>query len=142
MQKQVANSLKIKIAEVEKLKQSVIKAQINFSRKDRPFNFGGSTMKFHKVIPLSEHAAAVIFKQDTGVLSVFFFYYMRMNEGTWNYFAPTDSHILAFEHFGKIKMDVEEANYETKTDDEEQTTQEHQNQTTPEGEDNTPETVQ
>ena len=78
-----------------------------YSRKDREKNFNQGTFQLSKIVPMGEHTAAVLYKKDTGKFACFFFYLVK---DKWNYFVPTDSHILGMMSFNYYKLKVEEHN--------------------------------
>lgn len=83
-----------------------------YSHKERENNYNNETFKIFKIIPLSDHAASVIFKKNTGKQVAFFCYFINsgLSKG-WKYFVPTDSHIVGMINFNVIKLKVEENNY-------------------------------
>ena len=98
---------------VKALKKRAIEVGGFFSKPDREFNYGNETFKVHKIIPLSEFTAAVIYiKTPSMKKATMFFYWMRNNGGNWAYFFPSDSHILGMEMFGKLKAKVEVYNFD------------------------------
>jgi len=83
-----------------------------FSYKDRDGNQSGEDFKVVEVIPMSEHAATVIYEKTTGKQAAFFFYYINRGKAKgWKYFVPTDSHILGMQSFSHYKLEVERFNY-------------------------------
>ena len=102
MKKEVAQKLKTKAEEIA----------TNFSRDDRAYNFSGETFSVSLIIPLSENTAAVLFDKSSGKQAVAFCYYIAMNNGTWQYFFPTDSHVLGMAGLADILRGVEKFNFE------------------------------
>jgi hypothetical protein len=83
-----------------------------FSRNDREGNVSKEDFKVVEVIPMSEHAATVIYEKTTGKQAAFFFYYINRGKAKgWKYFVPTDSHILGMQSFSHYKLEVERFNY-------------------------------
>lgn len=101
MKKEIASKLSLKAKEVAS----------KFSRTDRQGNFNSETFSVHDIKPLSEYTACVYFLKNTGKQGVAFFYYINQGDGYWQYFFPSDSHILGMEKFGELKMKVEFDNW-------------------------------
>ena len=102
MQKEVAKGLKDKAEEVAKI----------FSNPERYKNQRNEVFTLTEIIPLSENTASVIYTKDTDKRVCFFFFYVDALNPFWWYFAPTDSHIIGMEAFGRIKTDIERSNYQ------------------------------
>ena len=94
-----------------KLKEKASEAAERFSNPERSKNYNSETFEVHNINPLSEYTACVVMKKNTGKYGAFFFYYINSGEGYWNYFVPTDSHILGMESFRKYKDSVESHNF-------------------------------
>lgn len=101
MQKMVAQKLSERATHVASM----------FSLPDREKNTTGETFEVEKICPLSEYTAYVIYRKNTGKVAVAFFYYLQTGGGRWEYFFPSDSHIIGMGAFGKIKMDIENENW-------------------------------
>lgn len=99
MNDKMADKLAIKAEEVAR----------NYSDPDRAMNFNKETFEVDRIIPLSEHTAAVIYTKNTGKKAVAFFHLMK--NIYWDYFFPTDGHIIGMEAFGKVKLKIEMGNY-------------------------------
>ena len=83
-----------------------------YSQKDREGNVNNELFKIIEIIPMSEHAATVIYEKNTGKQAAFFFYYINRGKAKgWKYFVPTDSHILGMAAFSHYKLEVERHNY-------------------------------
>jgi hypothetical protein len=102
MNKDVKDKLRLKVKEVGQ----------RFSNPDREFNFTNETFEIEKVKILSENTALAYYKKNTGKKAVFFFYYIKANDGYWNYFVPTDSHILGMINVNRFKQEIEDYNFE------------------------------
>lgn len=102
MQKVVAAKLKEKADWV---------AQV-YSNPDREKNTNGETFILEKVCPLSEFTAYGLFRKNTGKMAIAFFYYLQASGGRWEYFFPTDSHIIGMGALGRIKMNIERENWD------------------------------
>ena len=90
----------------------------NFSMLDRPGNYAGETYFIETIDILSEMTAAVIYhKEPTKKKAVFWFYYLNMGGGKWNYFIPTYSHLVGLNRMSKILHDIEQHNYKLSVDD-------------------------
>lgn len=79
-----------------------------YSNPDREMNYNQETFEVSQVIPLSEHTAAVVYTKNTGKKAVAFFHLIKEY---WDYFFPTDGHIIGMEAFGKVKLKIEMGNY-------------------------------
>ena len=83
-----------------------------YSQTEREGNPNGEQFAIVEVIPMSEHAATVIYEKTTGKQAAFFFYYINRGKAKgWKYFVPTDSHILGMQSFSHYKLEVERFNY-------------------------------
>ena len=105
MNKQVAIHLKEKAEEVAKA----------FSNPNRDHNHTNEEFSVKSVRPLSDHMAAVIYKKTSGKLAVALFYYIPAKT-RWEYFFPTDSHILGLYQIPQLKHNIEEYNYSANFD--------------------------
>jgi len=96
----------------QELESYVSKVADRFSRTDREQNFNKETFEVKEIIPMTDMTATVIFEKNTGKQAAFFFYYLSrgMSKG-WQYFVPTDSHILGMQSFNNYKLQVENNNY-------------------------------
>jgi hypothetical protein len=110
MRKEVAQMLK---AEAENT------ARVFSNRANRP----AEPFEVHRIIPLSEALAAVIYLKEQGKKAMAFFYFLRdmgpERRGQWRCFFPTDSHLLGLRNFLDIKQKVEEENFGLNFDDDE-----------------------
>jgi hypothetical protein len=84
---------------------------IQFSSTQRSKNFNEETFEVDYIRPLSEYTAAVYFKKNTDKRAIAFFYYVASGDGYWQYFFPSDSHILGMSMFGSLKADIEVENW-------------------------------
>ena len=83
-----------------------------YSQTEREGNVNNEQFAIVEVIPMSEHAATVIYEKTTGKQAAFFFYYINRGKAKgWKYFVPTDSHILGMQSFSHYKLEVERHNY-------------------------------
>ena len=105
MNKEVAIHLKSRAEEVAK----------TFSNPDREHNHTGEVFSVKSVRPLSDHMAAVIYKKTSGKLALALFYYIPAKT-RWEYFFPTDSHILGLPQIPQLKHNIEEYNYSANFD--------------------------
>lgn len=99
---------------VDSLRKYAKEVEERYSRPDRNKNHSGETFALESIIPLSESAAAVIYLKSSGKKAVAFFFlrWSPKNEtNEWNYFFPSDGHILGFLEFPKIKAEIERENY-------------------------------
>lgn len=102
MKKELAISLYASVQEVARV----------FSNPNREKNYTNEIFEFEQIRPLSDTTAAIVFRKNTGKKAVAFFYYVNSGMGKWMYFFPSDSHILGMEHFGMMKQEAEEFNYD------------------------------
>lgn len=92
--------------------QHAHKVAANFSRQDREFNYNNETFSVHSVEVLSDSTAAVYFKKEpTKKMAVIFCYWTNGGGGRWNYFFPTDSHVVGMTNFKDKLIAVERHNY-------------------------------
>ena len=105
MNKQVAIHLKEKAEEVAKV----------ISNPNRDHNHTNEEFSVKSVRPLSDHMAAVIYKKTSGKLALALFYYIPAKT-RWEYFFPTDSHILGLSQIPQLKHNIEEYNYSANFD--------------------------
>lgn len=93
------------------LKDKATKVGRDFSNPDRELNKTGESFKVKSIRPLSDHMAAVIYIKSSNKLALALFYYIPAKE-RWEYFFPTDSHILGLSGFTELKQKVEEFNFD------------------------------
>ena len=84
----------------------------HFSNPDREFNTTKESFKVGKILPLSDVTAAVHFEKTSGKIGIAFFYYLKSNGGYWQYFFPTDSHIIGMYIIKDMLHDVEQLNFD------------------------------
>jgi len=94
------------------LRSTAIEVAKSFSDPNRAFNFNNETFTVNCITPLSDDTAIVNLKKNTGKEVLFFFYWVNIGNGKWWYFAPSDSHIIGMEQFGKYKLQLEEKNFQ------------------------------
>lgn len=88
--------------------QEIAKA---FSNPDREFNYSKETFTVAEIRPLSEATAVILFKKNTGKIGLAFAYWTNGRGGKWNYFFPTDSHVLGMKKVAAILDQVEQHNF-------------------------------
>ena len=93
-----------------KLRERAEDVAFMFSMPDRKQNITEESFTLSDIKPLSDATAVVTYLKNTGKKACAFFYYLYTYD-KWNYFFPTDSHILGMEKFGETKLDVESQNY-------------------------------
>jgi hypothetical protein len=101
MKKDLARKLNAKAQEIA----------LAFSNPDREFNHGKETFIVSEIKPLSEVTAAILFKKNTGKIGMAFCYWTNGGGGKWNYFFPTDSHVLGMGKVAPLLNEVEEHNF-------------------------------
>lgn len=99
MEKQIAIKLKKKAEEVARI----------YSNPDREYNPYGEIFKIDRIIALSGRTAAVSYLKNSGKRAAVFFHYVK---NYWEYFFPTDSHIIGMLAFPEIKKKIEEDNFD------------------------------
>lgn len=90
------------------LEKEILNCEAIMSRPDRRTNYDQSVFKKETVIPLSETTALVIFSKSPSGKKAIAFFYLNVR---WNWFFPTDSHILGMMELNKYKVDIESLNY-------------------------------
>ena len=83
-----------------------------FSNPNRQFNFNKETFTVEFIQPLSEMVAAIYFKKTSGKIALAIAFWKNNKGGHWDYFFPTDSHVLGFRKMEKLLESVEEYNIE------------------------------
>lgn len=84
----------------------------NFSNTDRVCNGNKELFSVDKIIPLSESVAIIIFnKLPTNKKALAVTLYINGGEGYWQYFFPTDSHILGLKNIDTYLHDIEVFNF-------------------------------
>lgn len=101
MNKQVAKKLWKRAEEIAKM----------YSIEEREFNYTGERFEVNNIVPLSENTAVVVFNKSSGKKGIAFLFYIASREGHWQYFFPTDSHLLGMKKVEKYKDKIEEENY-------------------------------
>lgn len=95
---------------VHKLKNKAEEVAKMFSNPDREFNHTNETFKVVSIKPLSELTAGILFKKSTGKIALAIAFWKNNKGGHWDYFFPTDSHVLGFRKIEKLLEKVEEYN--------------------------------
>ena len=83
-----------------------------FSNPNREFNFNKETFTVAFIQPLSEMVGAIYFKKSSGKIALAIAFWKNNKGGHWDYFFPTDSHVLGFRKMEKLLESVEEYNIE------------------------------
>lgn len=84
------------------------------SNLNRPGNINKETFTVSKILPLSEHVAAVIFDKSSRKKALACFYLQpawNNGRGDWQHFFPTDSHLLGFSELSRLKLEIEKYNF-------------------------------
>ena len=100
MKKDRVQKLNIKAKEIAEM----------FSNPNRQFNFNKETFTVEFIQPLSEMGAAIYFKKTSGKIALAIAFWKNNKGGHWDYFFPTDSHVLGFRKMEKLLESVEEYN--------------------------------
>ena len=95
---------------VQKLNEKAKEIAEMFSNPNRQFNFNKETFTVEFIQPLSEMVAAIYFKKTSGKIALAFAFWKNNKGGHWDYFFPTDSHVLGFRKMEKLLESVEEYN--------------------------------
>ena len=95
---------------VQKLNLKAKEIAEMFSNPDREFNHTKEVFKVVKIKPLSELTAGILFKKSSGKLALAIAFWKNNKGGHWDYFFPTDSHVLGFRKMEKLLESVEEYN--------------------------------
>tara|TARA_R100001126_G_C4803279_1_gene138010 strand:+ start:285 stop:599 length:315 start_codon:yes stop_codon:yes gene_type:complete len=95
---------------VHKLKQKAQEIAKAFSNPNREFNHTNETFEVAKIKPLSELTAGILFQKSSGKLALAIAFWKNNKGGNWDYFFPTDSHVLGFRKMEKLLESVEEYN--------------------------------
>lgn len=82
-----------------------------FSNPDRQFNYNKETFTVEFIQPLSEMVAAIYFKKTSGKIALSVAFWKNNKGGHWDYFFPTDSHVLGFRKIERLLERVEGKNY-------------------------------
>lgn len=90
-----------------KLKEEAERVAKEYSNPFREYG-NGEVFEVDEILALSEFAAAVVFKKDSGKRAVAFFYVVK---DSWRYFFPSDSHLIGMEAFPEIKKRIEIENF-------------------------------
>ena len=95
---------------VQKLNEKAKEIAEMFSNPNRQFNFNKETFTVEFIQPLSEMVAAIYFKKTSGKIALAIAFWKNNKGGHWDYFFPTDSHVLGFRKMEKLLESVEEYN--------------------------------
>lgn len=79
-----------------------------YSDPNRERNIYSETFEVNQIIPLSEKTAVVIFLKNTGKKAIAFFFFKK---DRWDYFFPTDSHIIGMQAFPVYLRKIELENW-------------------------------
>ena len=102
----------MKMAQAKKLKEFSEEVAMRYSKTDREFNHNNETFDIHSIEVLSDTTAAVYMKKTPGnKIAAFFFYWTNGTGGRWNYFVPTDSHVVGMFNFRDKLVKVERHNF-------------------------------
>ena len=96
---------------VHKLNQKAQEIAKAFSNPNREFNHTNETFEVAKIKPLSEITAGILFKKSSGKMALAIAFWKNNRGGHWDYFFPTDSHVLGFRKIERLLERVEAKNY-------------------------------
>lgn len=104
----------------ESLRSRALEVARWYSNPVRQGNLNGEEFRVEGIKVLSDGCAAVNFlKVPGGKFALAFFYYVAVGGGRWEYFFPTDSHLLGMRFFPDLKLKIEEVNLPLNYEDEE-----------------------
>lgn len=83
------------------------------SNPERKFNINNETFELKEVVPRSDLVAHAIYNKSSGKQALVVFYFVHGFDD-WQWFFPTDSHLLGFAGLSKIKLEVEKNNFNIK----------------------------
>ena len=92
---------------VNKLNEKATEIAEMFSNPNRQFNHTNETFTVEFIQPLSEMVAAIYFKKTSGKIALAIAFWKNNKGGHWDYFFPTDSHVLGFRKMEKLLESVE-----------------------------------
>ena len=95
---------------VQKLNLKAKEIAEMFSNPNRQFNFNKETFTVAFIQPLSEMVGAIYFKKSSGKMALAIAFWKNNKGGHWDYFFPTDSHVLGFIKMENLLESVEEYN--------------------------------
>ena len=96
---------------VHKLNKKAQEIAEMFSNPDRQFNYNKETFTVEFIQPLSEMVAAIYFKKTSGKIALAVAFWKNNKGGHWDYFFPSDSHVLGFRKIERLLERVEGKNY-------------------------------
>jgi hypothetical protein len=96
----------------KKLKAAASSAAYKFSQ-DRECNPNKEVFNVDQIIPLSSATAAVICLKNTGKKALIFFYCLKKDKPSayWEYFFPTESHLLGMKKLERFLHNIEQHNF-------------------------------
>ena len=94
-----------------KLKEYSNTISQRYSNPDREFNFSNETFAVDEIMPTSETTATVTFQKSSGKRAVYFFYWINMNGGQWQYFVPTYDHCAGMKRVIETLHEIEMTNF-------------------------------
>lgn len=95
-----------------KLQGFAVEVAMRYSNSNREFNHNSETFDVSRITVLSDTTAVVYFKKSPGdKLAAAFFYWTNGGGGRWNYFFPTDSHVIGMVNFKDKLLAVEQNNF-------------------------------
>ena len=98
------------------LKEKAAEVARRYSNRARERNTMGDTFTVKEIRPLSEAMAAVFFSKTSGKLMLGIFFYLDAQK-RWDYFLPTDSHLLGLADIPRLKAEVEKFNFAFNVED-------------------------
>ena len=103
-------AMNMEVAIAHKLRAAAGDIARVFSRPERKAQFTGEDFQVDRIIPLSETTAAVIYRKTKGKVAAAFFFYRRRSQ-RWEWFFPTDSHVLGMVKFADVLLAIERHNF-------------------------------
>jgi hypothetical protein len=103
MRKDLVESLWVKARDIARV----------FSNPERALNNNREVFSVLEIVPMSESVAVVIFsKMPTNKKALAVCVYINGGDGYWQYFFPTDSHVLGLKHLDEELHKVELFNFD------------------------------
>lgn len=83
-----------------------------YSNHQRENNYNAEIFKVIDIIPKSETTATITFLKSSGKLAFAFAFYINCNGGYWDYFFPTESHIIGMQKLPSMIERIDKFNFQ------------------------------
>ena len=99
---------------ITSLKKKAEEVAGKFSNFNREKNTTNEVFSVSKITPLSETTAIIYFTKITRKMAIAFCYYIKLGSpsGYWEYFFPTDAHVLGMARVEEALLKIEKYNFE------------------------------